>query len=299
MSRLPLQLSFFYNNEYKRIINKEAHKYDFILPHLFRSAYSLDKKFDDKVIFECCDSIGLAASRIAKLNSLKKIFFKLDEKRIIKFEKNLLSRFKKNIFINQEDLNFLNSDSSNNSIVLNNGKHIEDLEINYLNNYKSNTLLFIGNMNTYPNRQAVDFVFKFLKFRKDFSLIIAGTGSDYYKNRPNVITLSSYSDLSQLNSYNIFAGVAPLFLGSGVQNKILDYLNLSIPCLTTPVGASGLKNNNPLIIFKNIHEFDLKLQQLKKSFDKYRAISEKGVPFLKDNHSWDKIGVLYKNYIID
>ena len=90
----------------------------------------------------------------------------MDEKRIIKFEKNLLSRFKKNIFINQEDLNFLNSDSSNNSIVLNNGKHIEDLEINYLNNYKSNTLLFIGNMNTYPNRQAVDFVFKFFKIQK-------------------------------------------------------------------------------------------------------------------------------------
>jgi hypothetical protein len=299
MSRLPLQLSFFYNKEFKRIINKEADKYDFILPHLFRSSYSLDKKFDDRVIFECCDSIGLAASRISKFNSFKKIFFKLDEKRIIKFEKSLLLRYKKNVFINQEDVNFLNLGLSNNTIVLNNGKYIEDLEINYLNNYKSNTLLFIGNMNTYPNRQAVEFVFKFLKFRKDFNLIIAGTGADYYKNRTNVTTLNSYSDLSQLNSYNIFAGVAPLFLGSGVQNKILDYLNLSIPCLTTPVGESGIDKNNPLIVFKDIDDFDIQLKLLKESFNKYKDVSEKGVPFLKKNHSWDVIGKFYKNYIIN
>lgn len=299
VSRLPLQLSFFYNKKFKRLINKEADKYDFILPHLFRSSYSLDEKFDDKVIFECCDSIGLAASRISEFNSLKKIFFKLDEKRIIKFEKSLLFRYKKNVFINQEDVNFLNLGLSNNTKVINNGKHIEDLEINYLNNYKSNTLLFIGNMNTYPNRQAVDFIFKFLKFRKDFNLIIAGTGSDYYKNRTNVITLNSYSDLSQLNTYNIFAGVAPLFLGSGVQNKILDYLNLSIPCLTTSVGESGIDKNNPLIIFKDIGDFDIQLQLLKESFNKYKDVSEKGVPFLKKNHSWDVMGLSYKNYIIN
>jgi hypothetical protein len=297
MSRLPLQLSFFYNKEFKRIINKEAYKYDFILPHLFRSSYSLDKKFDDRVIFECCDSIGLAASRISKFNSLKKIFFKLDEKRIIKFEKSLLLRYKKNVFINQEDVSFLNSGLTNNTMILNNGKYIEDLEINYLNNYKSNTLLFIGNMNTYPNRQAIEFVFKFLKFRKDFNLIIAGTGSGYYKNRTNVVTLNSYSDLSQLNSYNIFAGVAPLFLGSGVQNKILDYLNLSIPCLTTPVGESGIDKNNPLIVFKDIDDFDMQIKLLKESFNKYKDVSEKGVPFLQKNHSWDVIGKSYKNYI--
>lgn len=298
MSQLPLQLSFFYNKNFKRIINKEADKYDFILPHLFRSSYSLDKKFDDKVIFECCDSIGLAASRITKYNSLKKIFFKLDEKRIIKFEKSLLLRYKKNVFINQEDVNFLNFGSSNNTIVLNNGKYIEDLEINYLDNYNSNTLLFIGNMNTYPNRQAVDFIFKFLKFRKDFNLIIAGTGADFYKNRTNVITLNSYSNLGELNTYNIFAGVAPLFLGSGVQNKILDYLNLSIPCLTTPVGVSGINKNNPLIIFKDINDFDMQLKLLKESFNKYKNLSERGVPFLKKNHSWDLIGEHYKNYIL-
>lgn len=296
-TRLPLQLSFFYNKKFKSLINKEADKYDFIIPHLFRSAYSLDKKFDDKVIFECCDSIGLAASRISKFNSLKKIFFKLDEKRIIEFEKSLLLRYKKNVFINQEDASFLSSGEKNNIIILNNGKHIEDLEIDYLNNYKSNTLLFIGNMNTYPNRQAIEFVFKFLKFRKDFNLIIAGTGSDYYKNRNNIITLNSYSDLNQLNSYNIFAGVAPLFLGSGVQNKILDYLNLSIPCLTTHVGESGIHKNNPLIIFKDISDFDIQLQLLKESFNKYKHVSEKGVPFLKKNHNWDVIGETYKNYI--
>jgi hypothetical protein len=105
--------------------------------------------------------------------------------------------------------------------------------------------------------------------------------------------------LSQLNSYNIFAGVAPLFLGSGVQNKILDYLNLSIPCLTTLVGESGIDKNNPLIVFKDIDDFDIQLKLLKESFNKYKDVSEKGVPFLKKNHSWDVIGKFYKNYIIN
>ena len=39
---------------------------------------------------------------------------------------------------------------------------------------------------------------------------------------------------------NAFCGVCPVRAGAGIQNKILEYLALGLPCVTSTVGLSGV-----------------------------------------------------------
>lgn len=296
-SKIPFQTSFFVNNKLKNKIKENVHMYDYILPHLFRSAVMVPDSQNDKVIFEACDSIGLAISRIKKIDSLKTLFFKIDEKRIKQIENYFINKYEKNIFINKEDSDYLELNKKNNIKIITNGKFIEKIQPVFLENFKSDKILFIGNMSTYPNKQAVEFLIDFIKVNTKYKLVLAGKGSNKYRNFSNVISIDNFENLSKLNNLRIFAGIAPMFLGSGVQNKILDYLNLSIPCLATPVGASGLHNENPLITFNDQSQLLDKLDKLKLSYEYYNQISDKGVKYLNKHHSWESIGKLYADYI--
>jgi len=296
-SESPIQLAFFYNKKLFNTVNEQSLNSDIILPHLFRSANLVKDEFNSKVIFECCDSIGLAISKIKKIDSLKKLFYKIDGKRILNFERKLLKKYKKNILISDEDLNYIDSKSIFDIRIINNGKDIESFNPDFESNYNSKKLLFIGNQRTYPNKSAVKFLLKFIKLYPEYTLVIAGKGSSLYKNIENVMVLDFYKNLYTINEIKIFAGIAPMDLGSGVQNKILDYLSLSIPCLTTTTGASGLNPLNPLLIYKNDLDLYSNLQELNKSFKTYIKVSKRGPVFLKTNHSWNKIGMDYKNYI--
>lgn len=296
-SEYPIQLAFFYNKQLFNKVNEQSVNCDIILPHLFRSANLVKDEFNSKVVFECCDSIGLAISKIKKIDSLKKLFYKIDGKRILSFERKLLTKYNKNVLINNEDLNYIDSKSIFDVEIINNGKDTESFMPNFKSNYNSKKLLFIGNQRTYPNKSAVKFLLNFIKLYPEYSLVIAGKGSSSYKNIENVTALDFYKNLDTLNGLKIFAGIAPMDLGSGVQNKILDYLSLSIPCLTTSTGASGLNPMNPLIVYKNDIDLYNNLQELKKSFKSYTQISKEGPMFLKINHSWNRIGLAYRNYI--
>ena len=66
-SESPIQLAFFYNKKLFNTVNEQSLNSDIILPHLFRSANLVKDEFNSKVIFECCDSIGLAISKIKKI----------------------------------------------------------------------------------------------------------------------------------------------------------------------------------------------------------------------------------------
>ena len=296
-SKLPLQLAFFYSKKLSNVVNEQAENCDIIIPHLFRSANLVKDEFNEKVIFECCDSIGFAITKINKIDSLKKLFYKIDGKRILNFERQLLKKYNKNVLISNEDLNYIDKESIFNIEVISNGRESECLIPDFMSNYNSTGLLFIGNQRTYPNQSAIQFLLKFVKLYPEYNLVIAGKGSNAYKNSKNVIVVDFYQNLDIINELKIFAGVAPMDLGSGVQNKILDYLSLSIPCLTTSTGESGLSPMNPLLVFKNQLDLYCKLQELKKSYKAYIKVSKKGLVFLDTNHSWNTIGKQYRNYI--
>ena len=83
-SNLPIQLSIVYHPKFRKFLNNHGNKYDVILPHLYRSAFYIPKKFTSKVVYEACDCFSLAAKRISRIKSIKEFVFKLDQAKVFK-----------------------------------------------------------------------------------------------------------------------------------------------------------------------------------------------------------------------
>ena len=138
--------------------------------------------------------------------------------------------FKKYMFISERD-NFMNGGF----VIPNSTEFVEDL---FCPNSKN--LLFIGNMTSYPNIQAVE---NFITLNQEkliengFVLYVLGGGDWSYK----ASFIKRIYQFSTLDSIGIkfSVGLAPMLSGAGLQNKVLDYVSHGIPCLMTSlVGES-------------------------------------------------------------
>lgn len=280
-SKYPLQCGIYYQKNVIEIckeINEESH---LIYGHLIRS-YPLIKGYEYKTILDATDSLSKAYKYLRpNYLSPKFWFFKLDLKRINRLEKYDLRKTFKTIFIGLNEVEFLyGKDIPKNIIIIPNG-----VEVNNLSNLKKGThLLFIGKATTLPNKNAIDFLLKNIApiLPESRKIIFAGKNSrkiysfNSFKkltNKSSIEIHESYSSISIFQNQCV-CGVAPMFDGSGLQNKVLDYMSLGIPVLTTKIGLNGFNNNiqNPFIesTAENFYENITKL-------------------FLMDNKQWNVI----------
>jgi glycosyltransferase involved in cell wall biosynthesis len=304
LNGLPIQLSLVYHPSIKKFLENHGDKYDIILPHLYRSAFYIPNKLNSKVVYEACDCFSLAAERIKSIKSIKEFVFKIDQSKVYKLEKRLIRTFPKAVFINDEDLKYLVKKKNSIKLkVITNGKRIETISNNNIvKNFKSKTFLFIGNMNTIPNQVAINYFCNeiFDKYFPDYQLIIAGKNSKSF-NRKRTICVDHFDSLQSLSKIGIFAGIAPMQNGVGVQNKILDYFNMKIPSLTTNFGYSGLTAipDEQILIFRDSLEFKNKINLLSENNEYYKSVAIGGFEYLKEYHNWTQVGESFKNLIED
>ncbi len=88
--------------------------------------------------------------------------------------------------------------------------------------------------------------------------------------------------------------VAPLFVGGGLIQKILDALAAGIPVVTTSIGNEGIDAvpDKEILIADDAEEFANKVILLLKDKGISQSISENGKAFVQNKFAWD--GVIQK-----
>lgn len=123
--------------------------------------------------------------------------------------------------------------------------------------FDSRTVLFLGNMYHEPNERAVDFLASRVapqvrKMDEDICFLFVGDVPFPVKNRyahsPLVFT-GKVPDLNDCFSVASLA-VAPIFHGSGIKVKLLDYCMAGLPILCTTEATHGITQSP-----ENISEF--------------------------------------------
>lgn len=105
-------------------------------------------------------------------------------------------------------------------------------------------LIFIGAYYN-PNIEAAKFIVNEIAPKvKEVDIAILGTVSDYFRNNnvpANIKLIGRVSD-SELFDWLLASdiGINPMFSGSGINMKMLDYFSFSLPVVTTWVGARGI-----------------------------------------------------------
>jgi hypothetical protein len=138
---------------------------------------------------------------------------------------------------------------------------------------------FHGTMSYQPNKESAEYLLHEIGRElgcnvKKFHIHLIGRniGSDLIKSasRSPICTKICFSpnSISQALS-NVDIYVAPIFSGSGMQNKILEAIQLGIPVITTEQAAApfNLRHNVDLLIARNATEFSDAILNLSKRLD--------------------------------
>ena len=80
-----------------------------------------------------------------------------------------------------------------------------------------------------------------------------------------------------------------MFIGSGLQNKLLEAMSMKVPCITTELANRSLNaSKNEIIIASNEHQFAKSCIKLFNNKEKSLNIIENGYKFVKSKFNWEK-----------
>ncbi|EPL4979341.1 glycosyltransferase family 4 protein, partial [Escherichia coli] len=217
--------------------------------HLIRTGDYVKNK-DAVKILEMTDAISLNYKRVRQnsITNFRSFVYSIEQKRLEHYEKSMSEHFDLLSLISPIDKEFLFKDKMNVKVYGN------GVDANLLPFYKREiqdknvNLIFIGNMHSLQNMDAVLWFAKYIlpKIKvkgKNVILKIIGRIKEV-----DEIKLSKYTNVKIIGAVNNVAdasldghiGICPIRLGAGVQNKILEYMALGLPCITSSVGYEGI-----------------------------------------------------------
>lgn len=298
----PFQLSFFYNLKMKKYIeticieNKIRKGYF----QLIRTAeYARNLNMDCYLDYMDTLSIGVFRQS-SHLKGIKKWFYLLESRKLANYEEQVFPWFKKHFIISKQDQELFTFPESNEIIISPNG--VSPLFLEDFHHSKDFDICFAGNLNYPPNIKAGLFIGKeILPKLPSVSCIFAGaTPSQEIKAMASdTIHVSGYMKDIRTGYASAKIFVAPLFIGTGLQNKLLEAMALGIPCITTPLcnNALNAKPDHEILLANSAEEFAEKITFLLHSPDQLNEIGKNGKAFVEKNYNWNEIGLSLRNAI--
>lgn len=263
ISKLPFSVmkykSFKLSYILKKLCNQES--YDLVYyDHLQMMVYEKDISLTRfKLLDEHNCESELAKQRLVQANNcLKRWFFKLEYKKLRKFESKALRDVDRVILLSDQDKKLLahvsNRDFSCDIIPIS----VKDRGVkSYRENIDSLRILFLGTLTWEPNIRGIEwFINEVMPFTKNIELIVAGRGLDKRRERENVHILGYVEDLDKIyDECDIM--IVPLFMGSGQRVKIIEAYSKGMPVITTTIGVEGLvyANGETVLIANSKEEF--------------------------------------------
>ena len=300
VSKKPLQLAYFHSSKAKNYIQGlvEKENIQICFSQLIRTA-ELSKELVIPKVIDYMDAFSEGFKRQSEQYSgVKSLLYRLEGKRIANYESSIRSNYNNAYIISEQDKDLLNLPLS----ILKNG--IDSSFRETLSVKKEFQLCFVGNMSYPPNVLAAEFlVQQILPLVQieypNAKLLIAGAkpSAKVKSLESKAVKVSGWmEDIRQAySSSKIF--VAPLFIGTGLQNKLLEAMAQGLPCITTELCNNALQaiEGKQILISNTRESFAeniISILNNPDSFDKQIA-SAKG--FIKVSYDWDLIGQQLSN----
>ncbi len=301
LTRTPLQVAYYKSSPFYKAVIKKSLESEIIVSHLIRTSDVVSQiEGKDKVkILEMTDAISLNYQRSSKLNiGFKRFIFWLEIGRLQRYELAAISAFDASVLVSGVDKTYL-SDLGNPTpdkvFVCSNGVDLDRFPFDYTPDGK--TILFIGSMDYHPNIDAVVYFIEnvFPLIRKDipeaiFRIVgrIAEKDIAQYQLHEGVEVTGTVESVASA-AQGATVGVCPVRVGAGVQNKILEYMALGMPTVTTTMGLEGLaaQPNQDLFVVDDPSAMARQIVDIMKHPKLASDFSRAGRSYVETNHAWD------------
>lgn len=303
----PLQTGYFFNHRIYREIRQiiAEHKPDHIYCQLIRMA-EYARVIEIRKTLDYQDALSKGMERRMLLGSfITAPVFRMEFKRLLCYERSVFNDFDNKVIISEADRDCIDHRDRASIKIVPNG--IDHEYFKPQPKKKDFDLLFTGNMSYPPNVNCVEYVVNRIlpalqKLTPGIRMLIAGA-APVKKVRAlaseNVVVSGWVEDIRDSYSRSkIF--IAPMQIGTGMQNKILEAMAMKVPCITSKLANNAImaKEGEEILIGNSPDEYAAMIVQLLRDYDLYHSVADKAYSMVVDKFSWKSSVNMLENIIL-
>jgi len=290
-----LQVAYFYNRTAQNKIDSciKKHQPEHIYCQLIRVTEYVRNSSVKKTL-DYMDALARGMERrVEDAPFYMKWFLKTETTRLKRYEHFIFEDFDNHVIISEQDRKLIVNVNNDNVVVVPNGVDYDTYKFSDLD--KEYDLIFTGNMAYPPNVDSVVYLVNNVmplvwKERPNVRLVIVGaqpSAKVLKLKSDNVIVTGWVEDISEYYSKSkVF--VAPMQIGTGLQNKLLEAMAMKLPCITSELAnnALGAVHNKSILIGDKPNEYTKHILTLLEDHILQKEIAKEGYQFVKENYTW-------------
>jgi glycosyltransferase involved in cell wall biosynthesis len=296
LSSRPAQVGYFYRNVIQFKFNKQLKliQPDHLYCQLIRTAAYVSQYHGCKKTIDYMDALSKGIERrISLAKSYEKWIFKKEASNLVRFENLCFDFFDNHCIISEADQQCIYHPERNKIEIIRNGvdpSHFENLNVE-----KCWDVIFTGNMGYAANIEAVQFIEETLlplliKEKQDIKLLMVGASMPAAMVKRSTKNIEFKSFVPDIRSFIQSARtyLAPMTIGTGLQNKLLEAMAAGTPTVTTELCNTSLRatHNSTILLADSPSEMVTAILRLLKDSAFSDQLSENAKTFVKQNYSW-------------
>lgn len=296
--RTPLQVAYYRSAGFAAAVRRLLPEHDACLAHLIRTGEYV-RGAAIPAALEMTDAISMNYQRVKALGagrSWRKRVYALEASRLADYERRVLSDFDVVALVSETDRDFLLAGrEAPHVIVASNGTDVGG--VLPAAPAREPVAAFVGNITSVQNIDACVFfaeeVLPRLRKLRGWRFRVVGNigQADAERlRRFEGVDVTGRVDSIATGVQGSLVGVCPVRLAAGVQNKLLEYMALGLPAVTTRIGLEGLeaKPGKEVLVADAPEEFVEQLERLHADRGEASKLALAGLAYVRQRHSWEE-----------
>jgi sugar transferase (PEP-CTERM/EpsH1 system associated) len=293
---IPFQAGYFYNKKIQQQIDQiiQKEKPDHIFCQLLRVAeYAINSTIPKTIDYQDVFSMGIQR-RISKVPFYLKPVFKSEYKRLAKYENKLFDIFDNKTIISLPDRDLIPHKDKAKIHIIPNG--VDHDFFKPLVREKKYEIVFIGNMSYAPNVDAAEYLAQKVlplvhQQKPEVKLLLAGASpAKRVQDLQNeFVHITGWVDDIRDCYAEARIFIAPMQIGTGLQNKLLEAMAMKIPSITSKLANSALyaKDGEEILIGETPEDYAKHIIKLLNDDEFATRIADAGYRFVNHKYNWE------------
>lgn len=302
--RWPMQCGYFYNRKAAKKVDAliAKHQPDILFGQLVRVAeYIRHKDLPKAIDYQDVFSYGMKRRRDIA-NFITRPIYNMEYQRLCRYEAAVFDEFEVKSIISQPDRELIPHPKRDEILIIPNG--VDHDFFKPQQQEKRYDIVFTGNMSYPPNVNAVEYLANDIlplvwKQVPEAKMYIAGATPDpkVKKAACDRIIVSGWLDDIRDAYAQSRVFIAPMRIGTGLQNKLLEAMSMGLPAITTPLANAslGAQPSKEILIGNNAEELAQHIITLLTDAPKAEQIAQAGFDFTNRVYDWGKATAILEN----
>lgn len=291
----PLQVGYFYSAKAKRTIRQLLTQ---IQPdHIYCQLVRVAEYVKDQPIAKTLDYQDVFSKGVERRSKTAPRIFrpilKMEYRRLLRYERHIFEYFDNKTIISFPDRDLIPHPEKEKIEVVINGVDMGFFKP--MEKTKEYDIVFTGNMGYPPNVDAAVFLARDIlplvqAKRPGTTLLLAGATphANVLAVKSDTVTVTGWVEDIRDSYAKARLFIAPMRIGTGLQNKLLEAMSMKIPSITSPLANQALNavEEKEILVGNNAPEFaELILKVLDNEKDA-NLVAENAYQFIKGNYDW-------------